>query len=137
MTAQPDRRDRAFFDLSTRVKLRVSGADRLRFLNGQLTNDVRKATDTKAIEACVLNAKGKIEAHLFFHTAGDAFLLDANLSLQQTLQARLERYIIADDVQVEDVTRGVVPRVEGLSRRAKRAAGALDIRTAGGAPARS
>jgi len=104
MTAQPDRRDRAFFDLSTRVKLRVSGADRLRFLNGQLTNDVRKATDTKAIEACVLNAKGKIEAHLFFHTAGDAFLLDANLALQQTLQARLERYIIADDVQVEDVT---------------------------------
>src|SRR5437588_9285035 len=103
MTAQL-RSTEQFFDLSARVKLRVSGADRLRFLNGQLTNDVRKATDTKAIEACVLNAKGKIEAHLFFHTAGDAFLLDANLALQQTLQARLERYIIADDVQVEDVT---------------------------------
>src|SRR5438067_1654237 len=33
----------AFFDLSARTKLRVTGADRIRFLNGQTTNDVRKA----------------------------------------------------------------------------------------------
>ena len=104
MTAQPDRRDRAFFDLSTRGKLRVSGADRLRFLNGQLTNDVRKASENKAVEACVLNAKGKIDAHLFFHVQGDSFLLDADVALQAILPARIERYIIADDVQVEDVT---------------------------------
>src|SRR6266480_2407730 len=104
MTAQLRSLDRAFFDLSTRVKLCVSGADRLRFLNGQLTNDIRKATETKAVEACVLNAKGKIDAHLFFHTEIDSFLFDADPALQPTIQARLERYIIADDVQVEDVT---------------------------------
>jgi folate-binding protein YgfZ len=104
MTAQPDSRDRAFFDLSTRVKLRVSGADRLRFLNGQLTNDVRKASEATALEACVLNAKGKMDAHLFLHANGDSFLLDADSALQSILQARLERYIIADDVLVEDVT---------------------------------
>ena len=104
MTAQLRSLDRAFFDLSARVKLRVSGSDRLRFLNGQLTNDVRKATDTTALEACVLNAKGKMEAHLFAHAKGDSFILDANPALQSILQARLERYIIADDVQIEDVT---------------------------------
>ena len=32
-----------FFDLSPRVKLRMTGADTLRFLNGQITNDLRKA----------------------------------------------------------------------------------------------
>jgi folate-binding protein YgfZ len=101
MTAQLGR---SFVDLSARVKLRVSGADRLRFLNGQLTNDVQKATETNAIEACVLNAKGKMDAHLFAHVQGDSFLLDADPALQSTLQARLERYIIADDVQIEDVT---------------------------------
>ena len=104
MTAQLRSLDRAFFDLSARVKLRVSGADRLRFLNGQLTNDIRKATETSALEACILNAKGKMEAHLFAHAKGDSFILDADPALQSTLQARVERYIIADDVQIEDVT---------------------------------
>ena len=104
MTAQLRSLDRGFFDLSARVKLRVSGSDRLRFLNGQLTNDVHKATDTNAIEACVLNAKGKMEAHLFAHAKGDSFFLDADPALQSTLQTRLERYVIADDVQIEDVT---------------------------------
>jgi folate-binding protein YgfZ len=97
-------RDRVFFDLSARVKLRVSGSDRLRFLNGQLTNDVRKATENAAIEACVLNAKGKMDAHLFLNANKDSFLLDAAPALQSTLQARLERYIIADDVTIEDLT---------------------------------
>jgi len=102
MTAQSF--DRVFFDLSSRAKLRVSGADHLRFLNGQLSNDVRKATETNAIEACVLNAKGKMDAHLFLHASGDSFLLDADAALQSTLQPRLERYIIADDVTIEDLT---------------------------------
>ncbi len=106
MTAQTpaDDANRLFFDLSPRVKLRVVGADRVRFLNGQITNDIRKASEKKAIEACVLNAKGKMDAHLFVHGEGDAFLIDTDSSLTLILQVRLERYVIADDVQIEDVT---------------------------------
>lgn len=102
--APADFADRLFFDLSPRVKLRVTGADRVRFLNGQITNDIRKATGTKAIEACVLNAKGKMDAHLFVHHDGESFLIDADPALQPLLQPRLERYVIADDVSIEDVT---------------------------------
>jgi len=104
MTGQTSAADRLFFDLSTRVKLRVTGADRIRFLNGQITNDIRKASETSAVEACVLNPKGKMEAHIFVHADGDTFLVDADSALAPSLQARLERYIIADDVQIEDVT---------------------------------
>ena len=104
MSAAPPNADRLFFDLSARVKLRVTGPDRIRFLNGQVSNDIRKATETAAVEACVLNAKGKMDAHLFAHAEGDAFLIDADPALQPILQPRLERYIIADDVQIEDVT---------------------------------
>ena len=96
--------DRAFFDLSSRIKLRVSGADRLRFLNGQITNDLRKTTTSAAIEACVLNAKGKMDAHLFVRLESESFLLDADPEIGTSLQARLDRYVIADDVQLEDVT---------------------------------
>ena len=93
-----------FLDLSERTKLRVSGGDRVRFLNGQITNDVRKATEKAAIEACVLNAKGRINAHMFVSTGPDCFWIDADPELRETLSARLERYVIADDVQIEDVT---------------------------------
>jgi folate-binding protein YgfZ len=94
----------AFFDCSRRVKLRITGADASRFLNGQITNDLRKATGTSAIQASILNAKGKLSAHIFLSADADAFVLDADPELQEELPARLERYIIADDVEIEDVT---------------------------------
>ena len=94
----------AFFDFSARVKLRVTGSDCLRFLNGQLTNDVRKLTDSSAMEACVLNAKGKMNAHVFLRATADSLFLDADPQLRESLQPRLERYIIADDVRIEDVS---------------------------------
>ena len=93
-----------FLDLSARAKLRVTGADRFRFLNGQITNDLRKANETVAIEACVLNAKGKLNAHIFIAALAESFLIDAEPELRETLRTRLERYVIADDVQIEDVT---------------------------------
>jgi len=97
--------DRDFFlDLSARAKLRVTGADRFRFINGQITNDLRKANETAAIEACVLSAKGKLNADIFIAALGEAFLIDAEPELREMLRARLERYVIADDVQIEDVT---------------------------------
>jgi folate-binding protein YgfZ len=94
-----------FFDLSGRVKLRMTGADCVRYLNGQITNDIRKATATATIQASILNAKGKLSAHVFISMDADgAFLLDADADLREELPARLERYIIADDVQIEDVS---------------------------------
>ena len=92
------------FDLSERTKLRLTGADRQRYLNGQITNDVRKASADAAIYAAILNAKGRINADVFISLADDAFLLDAEAGLREALPARLDRYIIADDVQLEDVT---------------------------------
>jgi folate-binding protein YgfZ len=94
----------AFFDLSPRVKLRIAGADALRFLNGQISNDLRKATPDLAIQASVLSAKGKINANVFISAEANSFLLDADSELREELPARIERYIIADDVQIEDVT---------------------------------
>ena len=94
----------AFFDLCARAKIRVTGTDRFRFLNGQITNDLGKASETLALEACVLNAKGKLNAHIFLAPLGESFLVDAEAELRQALRTRLERYVIADDVQIEDLT---------------------------------
>jgi folate-binding protein YgfZ len=93
-----------FLDLSGRAKFRITGTDRLRFVNGQITNDLRKASETSAIEACILNAKGKTDAHIYVSASGDSFLVDAAADLRETLKVRLDRYVIADDVEIEDVT---------------------------------
>jgi tRNA-modifying protein YgfZ len=95
---------RGFFDLSARAKLRMTGKDRVRFLNGQVTNDVRKANANFSMPACVLNAKGKIDALIFVSAGLDDFLIDAAAEQRETLAQRLDRYVIADDVTIEDVT---------------------------------
>ena len=91
-------------DLSHRTKLRLTGADRLRFLNGQVSNDVRQASETASIYTCVMTIKGKMCADAFIHAAGETLWLDAEPAVRESLAARLEKYIIADDVTLEDAS---------------------------------
>ena len=93
-------------DLSARARFRLTGGDRVRYLNGQVTNDVRQASKDTALHACVVNAKGRIEAEVFIHVSpdGEALMLDAEADLREVIAARLDRYIVADDVLLEDVT---------------------------------
>ncbi len=98
-------RDGAVVDLSARAKWRVTGGDRVRYLNGQVTNDVRRAKEDEALYACVTNAKGRIDGDVCIHAApGSALSLDAEPGLRDLLSARLEKYVVADDVAIEDVT---------------------------------
>ncbi len=93
-----------FFDLSARTKLRLGGADRLRFLNGQMTNDAAKASPDRVVPACVLSAKGKMDALIFLSAPDDTFILDTDPELRGQLQTRLERYAVSDEVEVTDVS---------------------------------
>src|SRR5947209_11289199 len=92
----------AFFDLSAWVKVRLSGADCERYLNGQITTNVNRVSEMSAVATCLLNAKGKMEAYLTVSKHEDAFMLDAVPELAGSLQPRLEKYIIADAVWTED-----------------------------------
>ena len=76
--------------------LQLSGADRVRYLNGQVSNDVTRATWKSAIEACVCNLKGKLDGVVFITASvdGGVFLIDAPGELRDSLFARLDRYII-------------------------------------------
>src|SRR5205814_9636890 len=91
------------FDLSDRIKLRFTGSDRVRFLNGQVTNDIRKANANLSMPACVLSAKGKMDGLIFVNAGKEDFFVDADPELKETLAARLERSLIADDVVMGDV----------------------------------
>ena len=91
-------------DLSDRVKLRLTGTDRVRYLNGQVTSNVSLLPEGEGHPSCVLTAKGKLCADIWISARPDALFVDADLSLRDSLPARLGRYIIADDVELEEVT---------------------------------
>ncbi|MEC9053868.1 MAG: hypothetical protein VX633_01075 [Verrucomicrobiota bacterium] len=92
----------ALINISPRTILRLSGPDRLRFLNGQVSQDVALANNEEAVYSCLLNPKGQLDAICHIREHGDSYLIDAPLELRNDLQVRLERYMIADDVELRD-----------------------------------
>lgn len=83
-------------------RLRVSGPDAERFLNGQVTNDVSQLSDGRVIEACLLDAKGKLQFYVFIHQEGEDFIVQGPANLAEPILARLDRYLIADQVELTD-----------------------------------
>jgi len=90
-------------DLSFRSRLCLTGADRVRFLHGQITNDVKQLRVGEGCYAALTTAKGKMQSDLNLFVLPDELLLDFEPGLTAILTQRLEKYIVADDVQVVDV----------------------------------
>jgi folate-binding protein YgfZ len=90
-------------DLSFRSRICLTGADRVRFLHGQVTNDVKRLRPGEGCYAAIVTAKGKMESDLNIYALPDELLLDFEPGLTAGITQRLEKYIVADDVQVVDV----------------------------------
>ena len=97
------RQSAGLFDLSFRSRICLLGADRKRFLHGQVTNNVKDLREGQGCYAALLNAKGKMLSDLFIYNLAQEILLDFEPGLGSKVAQRLEAYIIADDVQVADV----------------------------------
>lgn len=104
--SSPPRAPALVWDFSDRTQLVFSGLDRLRYLNGQLTQDLKKLTPIRALPACVTTAKGRLQADVWVSLGEDILTVDAAPELHEALAARLERYIVADEVTLEDRTGG-------------------------------
>jgi glycine cleavage system T protein len=89
------------FDFSFRAKFTLAGADRVRFLQGMVTNDVKKLAPGTGTYAAILNTQGQILADLRIYCAEDRFLIDTDASLREKAMQVLRRYIIADKVTLE------------------------------------
>lgn len=89
-------------DLSFRSRVVVTGVDRVRWLNGQVTNNVKDLRAGTGIYAALVSAKGKIQSDLNIYPLRDELLLDFEPGLTESVVKRLEAYIVADDVQLVD-----------------------------------
>jgi folate-binding protein YgfZ len=78
--------------------VKISGGDAFRYLNGQITRDLKSLGMGEAVAACILTPKGRLCAPLLIHRGGEDLFAESLPELRESLLARLERYIVADDV---------------------------------------
>lgn len=93
-------------DAGARAVLDFSGPDAVRYLNGQVTQDVRLVVQKGVcLPACVTDAKGRIQFRVWVSLVGlDVIRVDAPEACAEVLEQRLTRYLIADDVEVVNRT---------------------------------
>ena len=84
--------------LENRGVLAVAGADARAWLQGLISNDIRKVTPTQAIYAALLTPQGKFLHDFFIVQHDDGLLLDCEAARVDDLEARLARYRLRANV---------------------------------------
>ena len=91
-------------DVSYRSRYRLTGDDRAKFLHRIISNDVETLSVGQGTYATLLTHRGKIIADLNVYILEDAILIDAAPETAENLFGELDKYIIADDVELVDST---------------------------------
>ncbi len=92
------------YSLEWRSKISLTGSDRVRWLNGMVSNNVRDLAPGNGVYAFLLNAQGHIQADLYAFHRGESLLVDAEQSQRDKILQLFDHYIIADDVEVKDIS---------------------------------
>jgi len=94
----------AVYDLSTRARISLNGSDRVRWLNGMVTNNVRDLAAGHGVYAFLLNPQGHPQADLYAYNHGESVLVDIDRTLLEKVLGIFDHYIIMDDVEVTDLS---------------------------------
>ncbi len=90
------------YDLGFRAKISLTGGDRVRWLNGMVTNNIRDLQPGHGVYAFLLNPQGHILSDLYAYNRGDSITVDTDRSQIEKILATFDHYIIMDDVEVKD-----------------------------------
>ena len=91
------------YELSARSKIALTGGDRVRWLNGMVTNNIRDLAPGRGAYAFLLNPQGHILGDLYAYNRDDSIVVDTDQSQQEKLLATFEHYIIMDDVEISNL----------------------------------
>lgn len=109
----------ALSPLADRAVLGARGEDRASFLQGMLSNDVASLAPGEGTHALLLTEQGRVVAELCVFALADAMWLELPASARTRVRAALERFVVADDVELDDLV------LHGLALRGARAAAVL------------
>ncbi len=91
-------------DLSARGRLLVSGSEVVMFLNGLITNDMKTLVVNSWMPAVFPNVQGRLLAAVRVIHRDDGFLIDTESATLETVAKLLERFTLAGDFRVKDLT---------------------------------
>lgn len=94
-------------DKNYRAYLKFTGPDRVRYLNAILTNDIKNLQENHGTVSLFLNPQGHIQAEIETHALPDELLCVSHAMVRERLIPSLDKYIIMDDVTLEDRTDAV------------------------------
>lgn len=90
------------FDLGWRAKILLTGPDRVKWMNGMVTNNVRDLPPGRGVYSFLLNPQGHILADMNVYNRNEYLLVDTDMAQAARVLATFEHYIIMDDVEVKD-----------------------------------
>ena len=99
--------------LGERIVVRVTGDDRVSFLHGMSSNDIKQARAGAILPALFLTEHAHLIADFFAWVEPDAILIDIDSALWTRARAHLEKLLVADDVEFEELTGLAVIDIEG------------------------
>jgi glycine cleavage system T protein len=92
-------------DLSSRGRIEVSGSEAVPFLNGLVTNDVKALETGTWMRAAFPNVQGRLIGETrVLRLASDRFLFDMEAASHERVLKTLERFTLAGDFHVTDLT---------------------------------
>ena len=94
----------AIYDLGFRAKIELTGTDRVRWLNGMVTNNIRDLAVGQGIYAFLLNPQGHILGDLYAYNRGESIAVDTDVAQIEKILATFDHYIIMDDVAVKNLS---------------------------------
>ena len=87
-----------------RSQVRLTGADRAKFLHNFCTNDIKKLEPGQGCEAFLTSIKGRILGHIFVFALESELIVDTVPGEDVKIRDHLDRYLITEDVQIEVVS---------------------------------
>ena len=91
-------------DLSGRGRISVSGSEAVMFLNGLITNDMKALGENRWLPAAFPNVQGRLLAAVRVMRRAQDFLLDTEAATHEKVSKLIERFTLAGDFKVADVT---------------------------------
>src|SRR5947207_11319223 len=91
-----------------RAHIALTGADRVRWLNGMVTNNIRDLAIDHGVYAFLLSPQGKIQADLYAFNRGERIVVQTDSAQIETILPIFDRYIIMDEVEIENLTCAVI-----------------------------
>jgi folate-binding protein YgfZ len=89
------------FDLGYRAFVKITGSDRIRWMNGMVTNTIQGLAENHGNYSFLLNAQGRILGDVTIHRLSDSLLLQTDRSQISSILAHLDHFIIMDDVELQ------------------------------------